>query len=123
MLEEGECTDEFLFPLQSYRLQMTIENMNHSRFIPHKDYTANRLVSGVLQLASNTSLVVDETQLEQGQLDTTGRVFVLCFFLIKKSVCRQQRLIYFNDSSANCVPGIIFDSRTVGFRILFWCSK
>uniref|UniRef100_A0A8C4U1M7 Mini-chromosome maintenance complex-binding protein n=1 Tax=Falco tinnunculus TaxID=100819 RepID=A0A8C4U1M7_FALTI len=55
----------------SYRLQMTIENMNHSRFIPHKDYTANRLVSGVLQLASNTSLVVDETQLEQGQLDTT----------------------------------------------------
>nr|XP_009936060.1 PREDICTED: mini-chromosome maintenance complex-binding protein [Opisthocomus hoazin] len=56
----------------SYRLQMTIENMNHSRFIPHKDYAANRLVSGVLQLASNTSLVVDETQLEQGQLDTTG---------------------------------------------------
>ncbi|NXN67927.1 MCMBP protein, partial [Himantopus himantopus] len=56
----------------SYHLQMTIENMNHSRFIPHKDYTANRLVSGVLQLASNTSLVVDETQLEQGQLDTTG---------------------------------------------------
>ncbi|KAK2535862.1 Mcmbp [Columba livia] len=56
----------------SYRLQMTIENMNQSRFIPHKDYAANRLVSGVLQLASNTSLVVDETQLEQGQLDTTG---------------------------------------------------
>ncbi|XP_068807257.1 mini-chromosome maintenance complex-binding protein [Struthio camelus] len=56
----------------SYRLQMTIENMNHSQFIPHKDYTANRLVSGVLQLASNTSLVVDETMLEQGQLDTTG---------------------------------------------------
>ncbi|NWH65009.1 MCMBP protein, partial [Geococcyx californianus] len=56
----------------SYRLQMTIGNMNHSRFIPHKDYAANRLVSGVLQLASNTSLVVDETQLEQGQLDSTG---------------------------------------------------
>ncbi|NXA15009.1 MCMBP protein, partial [Sapayoa aenigma] len=56
----------------SFRLHMTIENMNHSRFIPRKDYTANRLVSGVLQLASNTSLVIDETQLEQGQLDTTG---------------------------------------------------
>ncbi|XP_051476078.1 mini-chromosome maintenance complex-binding protein isoform X1 [Apus apus] len=56
----------------SHRLPMTIENMNHSRFIPHKDYAANRLVSGVLQLASNTSLVVDETQLEQGQLDPTG---------------------------------------------------
>uniref|UniRef100_G1NFW4 Mini-chromosome maintenance complex-binding protein n=1 Tax=Meleagris gallopavo TaxID=9103 RepID=G1NFW4_MELGA len=56
----------------SYRLQMTIETMNHSRFIPRKDYTANRLVSGILQLASNTSLVIDETQLEQGQLDTKG---------------------------------------------------
>ncbi|NWR76053.1 MCMBP protein, partial [Centropus unirufus] len=56
----------------SHRLQMTIENMNHLRFNPRKDYAANRLLSGVLQLASNTSLVVDETQLEQGQLDTTG---------------------------------------------------
>ncbi|KFV62861.1 Mini-chromosome maintenance complex-binding protein, partial [Dryobates pubescens] len=54
----------------SHRLQMTIAF--RSRLIPHKDYAANRLVSGVLQLASNTSLVIDETQLEQGQLDTTG---------------------------------------------------
>lgn len=64
---------------------MTIENMNHSRFIPHKDYAANRLVSGVLQLASNTSLVVDETQLEQGQLDTTGRGFLVFGFFFFKS--------------------------------------
>ncbi|NWV89889.1 MCMBP protein, partial [Machaerirhynchus nigripectus] len=56
----------------SYHLRMSIESMNHSRFIPHKDYTANRLVSGLLQLASNTSLVIDETQLEQGHLDTAG---------------------------------------------------
>lgn len=52
---------------------MTIENMNHLKFIPHKDYTANRLVSGLLQLPSNTSLVIDETLLEQGQLDSPGR--------------------------------------------------
>ncbi|KAM6444145.1 mini-chromosome maintenance complex-binding protein isoform 2-T3 [Liasis olivaceus] len=56
----------------SYRLQMTIENMNCLTFNPHKDYTANRLVSGVLQLANNTSFVIDETLLEQGQLDTKG---------------------------------------------------
>ncbi|XP_038614423.1 mini-chromosome maintenance complex-binding protein [Tachyglossus aculeatus] len=56
----------------SFNLQMTIGNMNHLKFIPHKDYTANRLVSGVLQLPDNTSLVVDETLLEQGQLDTAG---------------------------------------------------
>lgn len=51
---------------------MTIENMNQLKLIPHKDYTANRLVSGLLQLPNNTSLVIDETLLEQGQLDTPG---------------------------------------------------
>lgn len=56
----------------SYRLCMTLHNMNSLRFIPKKDYAANRLVSGVLQLGRNTSLFVDETVLEQGQLDTTG---------------------------------------------------
>ncbi|XP_018431141.1 PREDICTED: mini-chromosome maintenance complex-binding protein, partial [Nanorana parkeri] len=56
----------------SYYLPMTIENMNGLRFIPQKDYTANRLLSGVLQLSSHTSLLVDETLLEQGQLDTKG---------------------------------------------------
>lgn len=56
----------------SYRLPMTLQNMNNMRFIPHKDYSANRLVSGVLQLANNTSLIVDETVLEQGQLESNG---------------------------------------------------
>lgn len=46
--------------------------MNSMRMVPRKDYVANRLVSGVLQLASNTSLFLDETQLEQGQLDASG---------------------------------------------------
>ncbi|XP_053548632.1 mini-chromosome maintenance complex-binding protein [Bombina bombina] len=56
----------------SYYLSMTIENMNSLRFIPQKDYSANRLVSGLLQLSTHTSLLVDETVLEQGQLDTQG---------------------------------------------------
>ncbi|CAH2323274.1 mini-chromosome maintenance complex-binding [Pelobates cultripes] len=56
----------------SYYLPMTIENMNTLRFTPRKDYTANRLVSGLLQLSSHTNLMVDETVLEQGQLDTAG---------------------------------------------------
>lgn len=46
--------------------------MNQMRLVPKKDYVANRLMSGALQLARNTSLFLDETQLEQGQLDTTG---------------------------------------------------
>uniref|UniRef100_A0A671PG32 Mini-chromosome maintenance complex-binding protein n=1 Tax=Sinocyclocheilus anshuiensis TaxID=1608454 RepID=A0A671PG32_9TELE len=56
----------------SYWLCMCLHNMNNQRMVPWKDYTANRLVSGTLQLANNTSLFLDETQLEQGQLDATG---------------------------------------------------
>ncbi|XP_008299244.1 mini-chromosome maintenance complex-binding protein [Stegastes partitus] len=56
----------------SHYLAMSLQNMNQMRLVPKKDYVANRLVSGALQLARNTSLFVDETQLEQGQLDTTG---------------------------------------------------
>ncbi|XP_068113960.1 mini-chromosome maintenance complex-binding protein isoform X2 [Hyperolius riggenbachi] len=61
-----------LLTTASHYLPMTIENMNNLRFIPRKDYTANRLVSGILQLSSNTSLMVDETVLQQGQLDANG---------------------------------------------------
>ncbi|XP_062319960.1 mini-chromosome maintenance complex-binding protein isoform X1 [Osmerus eperlanus] len=56
----------------SYRLGMSLQNMNSLRLVPRKDYVANRLVSGALQLSNNTSLFLDETQLEQGQLDTSG---------------------------------------------------
>lgn len=56
----------------SYYLGMSLQNMNQMRLVPKKDYVANRLVSGALQLVRNTSLFLDETQLEQGQLDTTG---------------------------------------------------
>jgi hypothetical protein len=37
-----------------------------------KDYDANRLVSGILQLSTQTHLVLDETCLEPGQLDSNG---------------------------------------------------
>ncbi|KAM6916062.1 mini-chromosome maintenance complex-binding protein [Xenentodon cancila] len=56
----------------SHYLGMSLQNMNQMRLGPKKDYVANRLVSGALQLARNTSLFLDETQLEQGQLDATG---------------------------------------------------
>ncbi|KAK7901699.1 hypothetical protein WMY93_018468 [Mugilogobius chulae] len=56
----------------SFYLPMSLQNMNQMRLVPKKDYTANRLVSGALQLSKNTELFLDETRLEQGQLDTTG---------------------------------------------------
>ncbi|CAB1312433.1 unnamed protein product [Coregonus sp. 'balchen'] len=47
-------------------------DMNSLHLVPKKDYVANRLVSGALQLARNTSLFLDETQLEQGVRNITA---------------------------------------------------
>ncbi|XP_064382402.1 mini-chromosome maintenance complex-binding protein-like isoform X2 [Halichondria panicea] len=53
-------------------LSMSLENMNKSRFSPKKDYHANRLTAGLLQLTDGTHLVVDETALTPGQLSEVG---------------------------------------------------
>lgn len=58
--------------LQSHLLRLSLSNMNSLKFTPKKDYTANRLKSGILQLSERTHLVLDETAMEAGQLDTNG---------------------------------------------------
>ena len=58
--------------LQSYLLPISLSNMNSLRLSPCKDYEANRLLSGRLQLSPGTHLLLDETALENGQLDTRG---------------------------------------------------
>ncbi|XP_071502081.1 mini-chromosome maintenance complex-binding protein-like [Diadema antillarum] len=57
---------------KSHMLPMSLSNMNKLKLTPKKDYTANRLTSGLLQLTDRTHLVLDETALEPGQLDATG---------------------------------------------------
>lgn len=77
------CPTSQLFPQELYKfveqvvpkchfLSMTLKNMNSLTFVPQKDYTANRLKSGILQLSESTNLMVDETALEAGQLDGNG---------------------------------------------------
>ena len=46
--------------------------MNTWRLSPRKDYSANRLVAGALQLIPGTHLLVDETALEPGRLSEVG---------------------------------------------------
>ncbi|KAL0872192.1 hypothetical protein ABMA27_004598 [Loxostege sticticalis] len=60
------------FVTKSYYLPLTIDNMNTLSLLPKKDYECNRLTSGVLQLSKDTHLVLDETKMEQGTLDSTG---------------------------------------------------
>ncbi|XP_016994128.2 mini-chromosome maintenance complex-binding protein [Drosophila takahashii] len=62
---------ELLLPA-SHRLPMTLEALNTAAFAPKKDYETNKLVSGVLQLAPHTHLVLDETCMQQGKLEANG---------------------------------------------------
>lgn len=64
-LLQAITTQVFFFP-------MTLSNMNAQTFIPKKDYKANRLNTGLLQLSQHTHLVLDETALTPGRLDANG---------------------------------------------------
>jgi len=55
-----------------FALPLTLTNLNNVPMLPAKDYKANRLVSGALQLSHGTQLILDETCLEPGQLKAPG---------------------------------------------------
>ena len=69
-----------LFPAlccQSHVLPLTVDNLNTTKFTPRKDYALNRLTSGVLQLSANTHLLIDETVMAPGQLDSRGQCVLM----------------------------------------------
>ncbi|KAK3739379.1 hypothetical protein QZH41_015771 [Actinostola sp. cb2023] len=53
-------------------LPMNLDNLNSLSFVPKKDYTANRLMSGILQLSDSTELILDEIAMEAGNLNPGG---------------------------------------------------
>ena len=57
---------------KSHYFPLTIESLNSLTFVPKKDYASNRLTSGLLQLSSGTHLVLDETVMKDGQLNSQG---------------------------------------------------
>ncbi|XP_054798826.1 mini-chromosome maintenance complex-binding protein [Prosopis cineraria] len=62
---------ENLLPFTHY-MPLTVEYLNTTALAPRKDYDTNRLVTGVLQLAEGSHLIVDETKLEAGTLNSLG---------------------------------------------------
>ncbi|KAF8394837.1 hypothetical protein HHK36_018774 [Tetracentron sinense] len=53
-------------------IHLTVDYLNSASLAPRKDYEANRLVTGVLQLADGTHLTIDETRLNAGMLNSVG---------------------------------------------------
>ncbi|MED6211896.1 hypothetical protein PIB30_077982 [Stylosanthes scabra] len=53
-------------------IPLTVEYLNNVSLAPKKNYDTNRLETGVLQLAEGSHLIVDETKLEAGTLNSVG---------------------------------------------------
>jgi len=56
----------------SHHLSLSRKTLDNTHFAPRKDYEANRLVTGSLQLPAGTHLWLDETAMTDGQLSATG---------------------------------------------------
>ncbi|GMF23495.1 unnamed protein product [Phytophthora lilii] len=54
------------------RVDLSLKELNSTKFMPHKDYEREILLSGVLQVANGTTMLVNETALTAGQLNDQG---------------------------------------------------
>lgn len=61
-----------LLTANSHYLPLSRQHLETTNFVPHKDFEANRLVSGLLQLPKGTHLILDETAMTNGQLSAKG---------------------------------------------------
>jgi len=57
---------------RAVHLPITAESLCSGRWKPSKDFDANRLVAGKLQLAAGTCLLLDESNMSAGQLNEGG---------------------------------------------------
>lgn len=53
-------------------IPLRIDNLNSLRFAPAKDIDTNRLDPGILQLPSGTYVIIDETVMTTGKLESSG---------------------------------------------------
>eukprot|EP00850_Spirogloea_muscicola_P006522 SM000031S11531 [mRNA] locus=s31:132741:136243:- [translate_table: standard] len=57
---------------RSHLLPLSLDLLNGRPLAPHKNYAANRLETGQLQLAEGTELVIDELALQSGRVGASG---------------------------------------------------
>ena len=69
---------------------LSIDSLNKSNLIPNKDYNKDRLITGMLQLPNNFSLILDETVLNAGELAPKGLLNINSL----KDIIRWQKINY-----------------------------
>ena len=92
-------------------VEMTVDALNNSKLLPHKDMDTMVLHTGKLQLAPGTLLIVDETGMQPGTLNETG----LKNLSALTSLVQSQKLLYdfkFQNVEIFCNYNIIVFSET-----------
>ncbi|XP_010517485.1 PREDICTED: mini-chromosome maintenance complex-binding protein-like [Camelina sativa] len=96
---------------------LTIEYLNTASFGPKKDYGINRLMPGVLQIADGTHLILDETELQPGTLNSVGvenanllKNLLECqkveydFQYYKMEMASDVQMLIFSEGKSNIMP-------------------
>ncbi|KFK42329.1 hypothetical protein AALP_AA2G242000 [Arabis alpina] len=98
-------------------MPLTIEYLNTTSLGPKKDYRINRLMPGVLQIADGTHLILDETELQRGTLNSVGvenaqllKNLVECqkveydFQYYKMEMATDVQMLIFSEGKSNIMP-------------------
>lgn len=98
-------------------IPLTIEYLNTASLGPKKDYGTNRLVPGVLQIADGTHLILDETELQPGTLNSVGvenanllKNLMECqkveydFQYYKMEMATDAQMLIFSEGKSNIMP-------------------
>ncbi|XP_018821915.1 mini-chromosome maintenance complex-binding protein isoform X1 [Juglans regia] len=111
-------------------IPLTLEYLNSVSLAPKKDYETNRLKTGVLQLAEGSHIIIDETQLEAGTLNSVGMENARLlrnlmelqrveydFKYYKMEMAADVQLLIFSEAKSNILPADIvmpFQPSSVG---------
>ncbi|KAG7569927.1 Mini-chromosome maintenance complex-binding protein [Arabidopsis thaliana x Arabidopsis arenosa] len=98
-------------------IPLTIEYLNTASLGPKKDYRINRLMPGVLQIADGTHLILDETELQPGTLNSVGvenanllKNLLECqkveydFQYYKMEMATDVQMLIFSEGKSNIMP-------------------
>ncbi|KAE7996497.1 hypothetical protein FH972_001212 [Carpinus fangiana] len=127
----GQLTHAFrnLLPF-THSIPLTVEYLNSVSLAPKKDYETDRLITGVLQLAEGSHLIIDETKLEAGTLNSVGvenarllnnltelQKVEYDFKYYKMEMAADVQLLIFSEGKSNILPADIvipFQPSSVG---------
>ncbi|KAK3230044.1 hypothetical protein Dsin_001925 [Dipteronia sinensis] len=98
-------------------IPLSVEYLNTASLAPKKEYQTNRLIPGVLQLTEGSHLIIDETKLEAGTLNSNGventtllknlmefQKVEYDFQYYKMEMTTDVQLLIFSEGKSNIVP-------------------